>query len=100
MIFTPKMSGIRVDDYDIIPLFNTNYISLSIVMETVTRQETMNWILNNIRFNLVSEGNWKASIDDDTIMKLSILENYPGYEKEMINHIGENWLNHYIRFSH
>ena len=41
-----------------------------------------------------------AILDYDTILKLSILEHYPEYEKEMINYFGNEWLKHYIRFNH
>lgn len=100
MKFTPKMSGTRVEDYDIIPIFDNPYIDLKTVIDKVTRQETMDWILDNIRFTRGSNNNWYSVLDYDTLYKLSILENYPEYEKEMIEHFGENWMNHYIRFNH
>lgn len=100
MKFTPKISGTRVEDYDIILIFDNPYIDLKTVIDKVTRQETMDWILDNIRFTRGSNNNWYGNLDYDTLYKLSILENYPEYEKEMIEHFGENWMNHYIRFNH
>lgn len=100
MTFTTKVSGTRVDDFDIIPLFDTQQITLSMVMNKVTRQETMDWLLDNLRFLKGLENDWYAIIDWDSIYKVSILENYPEYEKEMINQFGENWLSYYIRFKH
>lgn len=99
MTFEPKMSGIRVTDYDIKPIFTNGTISLADINEKITKQETMNWILDNMRF-LKSDGGWCAFLDNDTILKITILEKYPDYEQEMINKIGDNWINHYIRFNH
>ena len=99
MKFIPKMSGTRVEDYDIIPLFDNNYFDLKKVAEVVTRQEVMDWILTHVEFNRGSNNNWYGIVDYDTLYKLSILENYPEYEKEMVEHFGDNWMNHYIRFN-
>ena len=41
-----------------------------------------------------------AILDFDTIFKLSVMENYPEYEKEFIDYFGEKWIKHYIRFNH
>ena len=100
MTFTTKMSGTRVEDYNIIPIFDTGYITLKQVMSKVQRQEVMDWILDNIRFTKGTDDNWIATLDWDTILKLSVLENYPEYEKEFKEHLGDNWINHYIRFNH
>ena len=43
---------------------------------------------------------WCAILDWDSIMKISVLENYPEYEKEFIDYFGEEWLKQYIRFNH
>ena len=100
MKFTPKMSGIRVDDFNIDPIFEDQLIYLDNITEIVHRQETMDWILDKLRFTKSSTNRFIAIIDYDTNLKLSILENYPEYEKELIEHIGDNWINHYIRFNH
>lgn len=103
MKFEPKISGTRVTDFNIKPIFNSQFIWLSEAMEKIQRQETMNFLLDDFRFTKGSaekSHDWVAIIDYDTIAKLSILENYPEYEKEMIEYFGENWLKHYIRFNH
>lgn len=100
LVFEEKISGTRVDNYEITPIFKRQFISLAEVLQVVKKQEVMNWILDNLRFTKGRDENWYASIDWDTILKLSILENYPEYEKELIEYFGLNWLNHYIRFSH
>lgn len=100
MNFTPKISGTRVDDFDIKPIFDTQLITLNLVIKTIKRQESMNWLLDNLRFTKGEDDNWYATIDYDSIYKLSILENYLQYEKEMIDYFGENWMSHYIRFNH
>ena len=101
MTFTEKISGTRVDDFEITPIFNNQVVSLVEVMARVKKQETMNYLLDTLRFYKGgSIGDWFTTIDWDTIFKLSILENYPNYEKELTEHFGANWLNHYIRFSH
>ena len=54
-----------------------------------------------IIFNDLSNSRIKDEIFDwDTILKISILENYPDYEKELKDYFGESWLKHYIRFNH
>lgn len=101
MTFTEKISGTRVDDFEITPIFNSQVVSLAEAMAVVKKQETMNYLLDTLRFYKGgSIGDWFTTIDWDTILKLSILENYPDYEKELIEYFGANWLNHYIRFSH
>lgn len=100
LVFEEKISGTRVDNYEITPIFKRQFISLAEVLQVVKKQEVMNWLLDNLRFTKGRDENWYTSIDWDTILKLSILENYPEYEKELIQYFGLNWLNHYIRFSH
>ena len=100
MTFEEKISGVKVTDFNIKPLFNTQIISLNDCQEKVKRQKTMNFLLDEFRFSVCEDGNWRAIIDFDTDYKLAILESYPEYEKEMINYFGENWLKHYIRFNH
>ena len=103
MKFEPKISGVRVDDFEIEPIFDSQFVWLSECMEKIKRQETMDYILDTFRFYKGSEEkehDWVAILDYDTIDKVSIMENYPQYEKELIDYFGENWLKHYIRFGH
>jgi hypothetical protein len=64
------------------------------------KQETMDWILDTLRFSKCVNGDWLTIIDLDSVYKLSILENYPEYEKELKDYFGDNWMKHYIRFGH
>lgn len=103
MQFEPKMSGTRVTDFNIAPIFNSQYIWLSEVMEKIQNQNAMNFILDTFRFTKGCEEkshDWCAILDWDSIMKVSVLENYPEYEAEFTKYFGENWLKHYIRFNH
>lgn len=99
LVFTEKISGTRVEGYEIKPIFERQIVFLSEVLKVVQRQETMDYILDTLRFRKV-DNDWYTTMDWDTILKLSVLENYPGYEKEFTEYFGGNWLNHYIRFSH
>ena len=106
MKFEEKMSGTKVTDFEIKSLFSSQFISLQEVMEKDLSQRTMNWILDHLRFyrGERTEENkgrciWWTTIDFDTDLKLSVMENYPEYEKEFINYFGENWMNYYIRFN-
>lgn len=98
MKFESKISGTKVTDFKITPAFE-DILKLSELTKTVKRQETMSWILDALRFTK-GENDWYAVIDDDSIYKLSILENYPEYEREMLEYFGDNWMNQYIRFNH
>lgn len=103
MRFTQKMSGTRVEDFEIDVIFDGQFVWLSDVMAKIKRQETMDYILDTFRFSKGYEekdGDWVAILDYDTIYKVSIMENYPQYEKELIDYFGEGWLKHYIRFNH
>lgn len=107
MKFEPKISGTKVTDFDIKPLFSSQFVSLQDVMDKDLSQRTMNWILDNARFyrGERTEENkgkciWWTTLDFDTGLKLAVLEHYPNYEKEFIEYFGENWMNHYIRFNH
>lgn len=100
MKFEPKISGTRVEDFNITPLFCTQIISLNDCQKKVKRQETMDYLLDTFRFSLCVDGEWRAVIDFDTDYKLAVLENYPEYEKEFIDYFGEKWIKHYIRFNH
>lgn len=100
MKFEQKISGVSITEFDIEPIFNNNYITLEGCLEKVHKQKSMDWLLDNIRFTLGTDGRWHATLDWDSILKLSIAEKYPGYEKEIIENVGENWLNRYLRFNH
>lgn len=103
MQFEPKISGTRVSDFEITPIFDSQFIWLSEAMEKIQRQEAMNFLLDEFRFTkgcAEKSHDWVAVIDFDTIYKLSVLENYPEYEKEFLDYFGESWLKHYIRFNH
>lgn len=98
-----KISGWRITDYEIKPIFTHQFIWLSEAMKVIKRQETMNFLLDEFRFSKGyedKEGDWLAILDWDTILKLSVMENYPDYEKEFISHFGDNWAKHYLRFNH
>ena len=103
MKFEPKISGTRVEDFDIKPIFHKQIVLLSDAIKTIKRQETMDFLLDTFRFRKCNENypnEWYAILDFDTIFKLSVMENYPEYEKEFIDYFGENWIKHYIRFNH
>ena len=100
MRFEEKISGTKVTEFEIKGLFNTQLISLNDCQKKIKRQETMDFLLDKFRFSLCDDGEWRAVIDYDTDYKLAILENYPEYEKEMIDYFGGGWLGYYIRFNH
>ena len=103
MNFEPRISGTTVTDFKIDCIFNKQIILLSQAMKTIKRQETMDFLLDTFRFSKCNENypnEWYAILDYDTIYKLSVMENYPEYEKEFIDYFGENWFKHYIRFNH
>lgn len=103
MKFETKISGVAVTDFNIEPIFNNQYVWLSEVMNKVHKQETMDFILDEFRFYKgyeEKEGDWCAIFDYDTIYKISIMENHPQYENELIERFGEKWMNHYLRFNH
>ena len=102
LIFEPKISGTRVTNFCIQPIFSKQLILLSEVQKVIKRQETMNYILDTFRFSKCNENypnEWYAIISFDDDLKIAILENYPTYEQEMIDYFGKNWLKHYIRFN-
>lgn len=106
MKFEPKISGTKVTDFKIdTPIYDRIYY-LDELLKIIKRQETMNFILDEFRFYKCEEGNpeyegrWYIFFDSDSRYKIAILENYPEYEKEMIEYFGENWTKHYIRFNH
>lgn len=100
MKFEPKISGTKVTDFEIKNIPLCEIFSLKDVYEKIHRQETMDFILDTLRFSKTESGEWLAWIDFDFMYKIAILENYPEYEKELTDYFGENWLKHYIRFNH
>lgn len=103
MVFTTKMSGTRVDDFDITPIFDKRLVWLSEVVRKIKKQETMDFILDNFRFSKGwddREDDWYAILDRDTIYKISALENHPNEAQAFEERFGKNWINHYIRFNH
>ncbi len=105
MKFEPKLSGTKVTDFYITPIYGDQLLLLSQAQKIIKRQETMNFLLDNFRFNKCGNeidypNEWVAILDYDTIYKISIMENYPEYEKEMIKYFNENRLDYYIRFNH
>lgn len=98
--FEPKISGTRVTGYGKIePIFESQIISLQEVHDADLCQECMNWILDTLRFTKGEIG-WWATMDWDTIYKLTIKEKYPELAEELTAYFGESWLNQYIRFNH
>lgn len=101
MKFEYKMSGIEITDFEIIPIFKDNFITLKDCIKTIKRQKTMDFILKTFHFyGGISEESWTAVVSRDDIYKISILENYPNYEEELSNRFGEEWLSYYLRFNH
>lgn len=103
MKFESKISGTKVTDYHITPIFESQFIWLSEVMEKVQNQKAMDFILDTFRFTKGCEEkshDWCAILDYDSIMKISALENSPEDVKEFEEHFGEGWLKVYIRFNH
>ena len=104
--FDPKISGTRVTGTEIDEvmhniIFASQFISLKDCIRKIHRQESMNWLLDTLRFSKGEHaGDWCAIIDWDSIAKLTILEKYPEVEKQFIEYFGENWMERYIRFNH
>ena len=106
--FTEKMSGTSVNIH-VEPLFGYCLVSLEEVMNAELSQNVMNFILDNLRFyrgERTAENSgeciWWAIIDHDTNCKLAVAEKeeYADYKREFMEYFGENWMKHYIRFSH
>ena len=100
MKFEPKISGTSVTEFIITPIFHKQIVSLAECLKVIQRQEAMDFLLDTFRFSLCKDGGWRAVLDWDSIMKLTVLENYPQYEQEFIDHFGEDWTKYYIRFNH
>lgn len=103
MKFEPKISGTTVTDFNVKPIFDSQVVWLSELIEKIQTQKAMDYILDTFRFTKGSEeksNDWVAVLNWDSIMKISILETSPETEKELENYFGENWLQYYIRFNH
>lgn len=104
--FEPKISGVRVtgseiDDVMYNIIFPSQFISLKTCIRKIRRQESMNWLLDTLRFSKgEGVGDWCAIIDWDSNAKITVLEEYPEVEKQFIEYFGENWMEYYIRFNH
>lgn len=106
--FTEKMSGTSVN-LTVDPLFESGFVSLDEVMRADLSQETMDFILDNLRFyrgertaDNAGECIWWTTIDRDTRCKLAVLEKseYASIKSEFVAYFGEDWMHHYIRFNH
>lgn len=103
MNFEPKISGVKVTGFNITPIFNSQFVWLSEVIEKVQNQKAMDFILDTFRFTKGCEEkshDWRAILDWDSIFKISALENSPKDVEAFEEYFGENWLKHYIRFNH
>lgn len=104
--FDPKISGVRVEGTEIDEvlknrIFKSQFITLNDCINNIHRQESMNWILDTLRFTKSADGkNWWATISWDSIAGLTVMEKYPEVEKQFIEYFGENWMEYYIRFNH
>ena len=104
--FEPKISGTQVTGSEIDEVlnnevFDSQFITLNSIQEKIHRQESMNWILDTLRFTKSADGkNWWATIGWDSIAGLTVMEKYPEVEKQFIEYFGDNWMNDYIRFNH
>ena len=70
-------------------------------MKTIKQQETMDFILDTFRCSKgMKDGTWFATLDWDTIMKISIMETNPEEEKQLEENFGKKWFTYYLRFNH
>lgn len=100
MKIVAKMSGWSITEVKIDYIFEGQFVTLMDCMQKIKRQETMNFILDTFRFARTEAGQWVAILDYDTIAKISIMENYPEVEKELVDYFGEEWIKCYLRFEH
>ncbi len=100
MKFETKISGTAITDFSIEPLFKGQFVSLEDAMKKIHTQKAMDFLLDTFRFSLTNSSEWIAILDFDSIYKITVLEKYPEYEKEIKNYFGDNWLNQYLRFGH
>ena len=73
MKFEGKISGVSVTDFDITPIFKDQIVNLTDCLTIIKRQETMDFLLDTFRFSLRQDGKWRAVLDWDSIMKISVL---------------------------
>ena len=96
-----KISGWKVTGFETKPIFSSQIISLEECMKTIKQQETMDFILDTFRFSKgMKDGTWFATLDWDTIMKISIMETNPEEEKQLEENFGKKWFTYYLRFNH
>lgn len=97
-----KISGWKVTGCENIELlFDSQVVSLQQCIDKITSQKAMDYVLDTLRFTKGRlQGMWLCVMDYDLIYKLTILEKYPEYAKELTEHFGENWLSIYLRFGH
>jgi hypothetical protein len=103
MKFEPKISGTKVTDFNITPIFRDQFVWMSEIMEKIQRQDTLDFILDTYRFYKGQEekrNDLVTILDYDTILKISIMEHYPQYEQELKEYFGDDWFKYYIRFNH
>lgn len=102
MTIVSKISGWSIKDFDIKRVFENQIITLNETIARIKNQKAMDYILDTFRFTKsgTDNGEWYAILDYDSIYKVSILENYPEYEKELADRFGEEWWKFYLRFNH
>lgn len=103
MNFEPKISGTKVTDFNITPIFCDQFVWMSEIMEKIQHQDTLDFILDTYRFYKGQEekkNDLVTILDYDTILKISIMEHYPQYEQELKEYFGDDWFKNYIRFNH
>ena len=99
MKLTNCISGIRVEDFDIDPVFESWFITLDQVTARIHTQKAMDYILDKFRFS-AGRDCWFITINHDEIYKISIMERHPDLDKELTEKVGENWPDYYLRFNH
>lgn len=99
------ISGWRLTEYDIKPFTSTNSCVISLKQIDRLSIRSAQWIFDH--YYLVHIGNdpsygcnYGVFMKPDDIMKVSIMENYPEYEKQLTDYFGEKWDTHYLRFNH
>lgn len=105
MTFTDKISGTMVTDFGKL-FFPDSFDSELFTLEDIDNlnQSTAQWVLDN--YNLVSldkertGSHFGVLLTSDDYCKVAVMENHPDLEKEFIEHFGEDWAHHYIRFNH
>lgn len=102
-----KISGWRISDYEInvFPHYGNGIVTLRDIDKLSKR--SAQWIFDN--YNLVQFHNGKMDshfgvlMDGDDVMKVSIMESYPDYEKQLADYFNDSfgdWRKCYLRFGH